>query len=50
MHKWKGNIFKEMAYKGLTTTAYKGLNLIKMAENRVQWQALLNTVTYLWVQ
>lgn len=33
MHKWKGNIFKEMAYKGL--------NLIKMAENWVQWQAVL---------
>jgi len=42
MNKWKGNIFKEMAYKGL--------NLIKMAENRVQWQVHLNTVMYLWVQ
>jgi hypothetical protein len=38
-HKWNGNIFKEMAYKGL--------NLIKMVENRVQWQALLNNGMYL---
>ena len=42
MHKWKGNIFKEMTYTGL--------NLIKMTKNRVQWQGLLNTVMYLWVQ
>jgi len=30
--------------------AYKGMNLIKMAENREQWPALLNTVMDLWVQ
>jgi hypothetical protein len=43
-HRWEDNIKME-----LTEIGINGVNWIRLAQDRVQWQDFVNMVLYLWV-
>jgi hypothetical protein len=43
-HKWEDNIKLDLREMGID-----GANWIQLAQDRVQWQAFVNTVMNLWV-
>jgi hypothetical protein len=43
-HRWDDNIKMD-----LTELGWEGMNWINLAQDRCQWQALMNTVMNLWV-
>jgi hypothetical protein len=44
MRRWEDNIKMDLREIGID-----GANWIRLAQDRVQWRALVNTVTNLWV-
>jgi hypothetical protein len=43
--RWKDNIKMDLGEIGID-----GANLIRLAQDRVQWRAFMNTIMNLWVQ